>query len=87
MDEVSGGTKVFQSYNRTFISIPARELVVVPVGSGSGGSRIHVSLSNQGGLLESFTGNMTQMKKNWTFTSFSSLRPAIVPVGTETRDS
>jgi hypothetical protein len=53
MDEVSGGTKVFQSYNRTFISIPAWELVVVPVGSGSGGMRIHVSLSNQGGLLES----------------------------------
>jgi hypothetical protein len=45
----SGQTKAFQSYNKTFTSLSAWELTVVPVGIRD--SRIRISLSNQGGPI------------------------------------
>jgi hypothetical protein len=55
----SGIKKKIQSHNQTFTSFPAWGLAVVPVGTRMGDSRIRVSLSNQGGPIESSYGKLT----------------------------
>jgi hypothetical protein len=45
--------KAFQSYNQTITSVPASDLDVVSLGTGTGDSRICLFLSNEGGPIES----------------------------------
>jgi hypothetical protein len=59
----SGRTKAFQSYNQTFISLPAWELGIVQVRTGTVDSLVRVSPSNLGGPIKSSIGNITQEKE------------------------
>jgi hypothetical protein len=60
--DVLVGKKAFQFHNQTFTSSPAWELAVVPLGTGTGYERIHISLSNKGGPIES--SKVTELQKN-----------------------
>jgi hypothetical protein len=54
----------FCPYYQTFVSFLAWELAVIPVGTGIGDSGVQVSLSKQGGLLESSHGKIALKIKN-----------------------
>ncbi len=91
----SSSKKAFQSYNQTITSFPASDLVVASVRTGTGDSRICVSLSNEGGPIESskvqfyiLCPSKTAFQSNiWTFTYFPTWKPVVVPVETGIGDS